>query len=60
MLQNVCNLVSYKCRVNEKEVEMRKFVCGDGKVFWGLDAAIAHANEVYRESGVIIAIEEVL
>ena len=37
---------------------MEKFVSGDGKVFESLNKAIVHAEKVFEESGIVIAIEE--
>ncbi len=37
---------------------MEKFVSGDGKVFEGLEKAIVHAEKVFEESGIVIAIEK--
>ncbi len=37
---------------------MEKFLSGDGKVFESLKKATVHAEKVFEESGIVIAIEE--
>jgi len=45
-------------RVNCAFPNCKYWRCGDGKLFWSSAAAIAHAEDVFTTTGVVIAVEK--